>query len=133
MLSELGGLRYTSLHMRLATIALALLLTSLSAFAADVAGDWNITVDTPNGPLDVTLTLAQDGDKLTGKVSSQMGDAPVTGTVKDNDLTFTMNMDANGANMTIVYKAKVDADKMTGSLDFAGQGEIKFSGTKKKA
>jgi hypothetical protein len=119
--------------MRLVTIVFALLLTSLSAFAADVAGAWNVTVDTPNGPLDVTVTLKQDGDKLTGMVSSQMGDAPITGTVKDNDLTFTMNMDANGANMTIIYKAKVDGDKMTGSLDFAGQGEIKFSGTKKKA
>jgi hypothetical protein len=117
--------------MRFVTIVFALLLTSLSALAADVAGTWAVTVDSPNGPLDVTLTLKQDGDKLTGSVNSQMGDAPITGTVKDNDLTFTMNMDANGASMVIVYKAKVDGDKMTGSLDFAGQGEIKFSGTKK--
>jgi hypothetical protein len=117
--------------MRFVTIVFALLLTSLSALAANVAGTWAVTVDSPNGPLDVTLTLKQDGDKLTGTVNSQMGDAPITGTVKDNDLTFTMNMDANGASMVIVYKAKVDGDKMTGSLDFAGQGEIKFSGTKK--
>jgi hypothetical protein len=117
--------------MRFVTLVFALLLSSLAAFAADVSGAWNITVDTPNGPLDVTLNLKQDGDKLTGTVTSQMGDAPITGTVKDNDLTFTMNMDANGASMVIVYKAKVDANKISGSLDLAGQGEIKFSGTKK--
>jgi hypothetical protein len=117
--------------MRFATIVFALLLTSLSAFAADVAGAWNITVDTPNGPLDVTLTLKQDGDKLTGVISSQMGETPITGTVKDNDLEFTMTMDANGASMVLVYKAKVDANKISGSVDLGGQGEIKFTGTKK--
>jgi hypothetical protein len=117
--------------MRFVTIVFALLLTSLSAFAADVAGAWDVTVDTPNGPLDVTLTLKQDGDKLTGTISSQMGETSVTGTVKDNDLEFTMTMDANGANVVLVYKAKVDGNKMSGSLDFGGQGEIKFNGTKK--
>jgi hypothetical protein len=116
--------------MRFITLVFALLLTSLSALA-DVSGAWDVTVDTPNGALPVTLTLKQDGEKLTGTLSSQMGDAPVTGTIKDNDITFSMTMDANGANMTIVYKAKVDGDKISGSLDFAGQGEIKFSGTKK--
>ncbi len=117
--------------MRIVTLVFALLLASLSAFAADVAGSWAVTVDSPNGPLEVTLTLKQDGDKLTGTVVSQMGEAPITGTIKDNTITFTMSMDAGGQNMVIVYKATVDGAKMAGSLDFAGQGEIKFSGTKK--
>jgi hypothetical protein len=117
--------------MRFLTLVFVLLLTSLSALAADVSGAWNVTVDSPQGALDVTVTLKQDGDKLTGTVSSQMGDAPITGTIKDNDLTFTMSMDMNGTAMVIVYKAKVDGNKIAGSLDFAGQGEIKFAGTKK--
>ena len=115
--------------MRLLTLAFALMLTAFSAFAADVAGTWALTIDSPNGPLDVTLTLKQDGDKVTGTVVSAMGEAPVTGTIKDNDLSFSMTMDQVG---NIAYTAKVSADgKMEGSLDFAGQGSIKFSGAKK--
>ena len=118
--------------MRSLTIVFALLLTSLSAFAADVSGAWICTVDSPQGQLDVTVTLKQDGDKVSGTVSSQMGDAPLTGTVKGDDITFTMSLDAGGGPMNLTYKAKVDGDKIAGSIDLAGQGEIKFSGTKKK-
>jgi hypothetical protein len=119
--------------MRFLTLVFALLISSVAALAADVSGAWAVTVDSPNGPLEVTLTLKQDGDKLTGTVSSQMGDAPITGTVKGDDIEFTMSMDAGGQNMVIKYNAKVDGDKISGSLDFAGQGEIKFAGTKKTA
>jgi hypothetical protein len=117
--------------MRSLTIIIALLLSALSGFAADVAGAWTVNIDSPNGPIEATLTLKQDGDKLTGTLTSQMGDAPVTGTIKDNDITFTMSIDANGQNMSISYTAKVADNKMDGSLDFAGQGTIKWTATKK--
>jgi hypothetical protein len=117
--------------MRVLTIVAAVLFSAISALAADVSGTWAMNVDAPDGAVEATLTLKQDGDKITGTVSSQMGDAPVTGTLKDNDITFTMVMDAGGQNVTIVYTARVAADKMEGSLDFGGQGEIKFTATKK--
>jgi hypothetical protein len=118
--------------MRYLTLVFALLLSSLSALAADVAGTWALTIESPNGPLDVTLTLKQDGDKLTGIVSSQMGEAPITGTVKDSAVEFTMNFDANGAAMVLLYKGKIDTDgKIAGTIDLGGQGEMKFSGAKK--
>ncbi len=117
--------------MRYLTLVFALLLSSLTAFAAGVDGTYAVTVDSPNGPLDVTLTLKADGDKLTGTVSSQMGDAPVAGAAKDSDITFTMNFDAGGTAMTLTWKGKVDGDKISGIVDLGGQGEMKFAGTKK--
>lgn len=117
--------------MRYFALVSALLLTSLSAFAADVAGTFACTIDSPNGPLDVTLTLQQDGDKLTGKVSSQMGDAPIMGSEKDGNVTFVMNFDANGTQLVLTYKAKVADGKIDGTIDLGGQGEMKFTGTKK--
>lgn len=117
--------------MRALTIAAALVFSAVSAFAADVSGTWAMNVDAPDGAVEATLTLKQDGDKITGTVSSQMGEAPLNGTLKDGDITFTMVMDAGGQNVTIVYTAKIAADKMEGSLDFGGQGEIKFTATKK--
>lgn len=119
--------------MRLLTIILALFISAVSALAADVAGAWTLNIDSPQGPIEATLTLVQDGEKLTGKVEvAQMGETPITGTVKDHDIALSMTMDVNGQSVSIAYTAKVDdAGKMTGSLDFGGQGEIKFTGTKK--
>ena len=105
------------------------MLSVVSAFAADVAGTWALTVDTPNGPLEVTLVLKQDGDKVAGKVNSQMGETTIAGTVKDNEIKMSMTMDGVG---DIIYAAKVSADgKMEGTLDVGGQGAIKFTGVKK--
>lgn len=114
--------------MRLLTLALALMLSAVSAFAADVAGTWALVVDTPNGPMEVTLTIKQDGDKVTGTVNSMMGEAPIAGTVKDNDLALSMTMDGVG---NLAYTAKVVEGKMEGSIDLGGQGTMKFVGTKK--
>ena len=44
------------------------------------AGDWELTIETPQGANTVDLSLKLDGDKLSGDLSSQMGSVPVTGT-----------------------------------------------------
>ncbi len=117
--------------MRFLTIAAALLFSAVAAFAADISGAWTMNIDSPQGALEAVLTIKQDGDKITGTISSQMGEAPVTGTLKEDTVTFTMSMDAGGGPVTLVYTAKIADNKMDGSLDFGGQGEIKFTATKK--
>lgn len=49
---------------------------------ADVSGKWTAQVDTDMGSGEPTFVLKQVGDKLTGTYSGQLGEAPVTGTVK---------------------------------------------------
>jgi hypothetical protein len=117
--------------MRAIAIVSTLLWSSLAAFAADVSGAWAISIETPNGTLEATLTMKQDGDKLTGSVTSQLGDSPIAGTVKENGVEFTMTLEANGQSRALKYSGKIDGDKIAGSIDVGGQGELKFSGTKK--
>ena len=50
---------------------------ALTASAADVAGTWKSSMETPNGAFEQTYTFKVDGAKLTGKVSSQIGRAHV--------------------------------------------------------
>ena len=62
----------------LATLFLA--VSSAVAFAADFNGKW--TADIPSrqgGTMTTTFTLKVDGAKLTGTMSSQMGDAVAFG------------------------------------------------------
>jgi hypothetical protein len=65
--------------MRIAPLLLAFTLT-VSAFAADIAGKWNLTAKDPDGNdikgqmvLKVTLKLTLDGDTLTGNWSTEDG------------------------------------------------------------
>lgn len=117
--------------MRFITVVVALLLSSMAAYAEDVSGSYTIAIETPNGNLDATLTMKQDGDKLAGSVISQLGESPITGTAKATEVEFTMTVDINGQSQTLKYSGKVEGDKISGSIRVGDQGELKFSGTKK--
>ncbi len=113
--------------MRLCTIAVALLLSGVSAFAADASGTWAITIDAPTGPVEATLTLKQDGDKVTGSFTNPRGETPLTGTMKGDDLSVTITAPMG----TLVINAKVADGKLVGNLDFAGQAVVPVKGAKK--
>ena len=52
----------------------AILLTgSASAQTADAAGTWDVSVNTPNGPIAALLVLKKDGEKLTGSIAGAAG------------------------------------------------------------
>jgi len=98
----------------------------------DVTGIWDMTVESPQGALDVVATLKQEGEKLTGTQASQMGEVALEGTVVGNEIKYTINIDAGGQQMTIVFAGKVEGDTMTGVFDFAGMGTASWSAKKRK-
>jgi hypothetical protein len=55
-----------------------------AALAADanVAGEWDFTVETQAGTGTPHFSLKQDGSNVTGTYKGQLGEAPVTGTVE---------------------------------------------------
>ncbi len=123
---------------RLVLLVLGLALVAAPAVAQNAAkpvnitGAWEMTVETPQGTMVITANYKQDGETLTGNHVSEMGEAALKGTVKGNDLEYTLTLDMGGQQMTIVHKAKVDGDTMTGSADIEGMGSITFK-CKRKA
>ena len=95
--------------------------------AVDITGAWEMTVETPQGTMVITANFKQDGEVLTGTHVSEMGEAPLKGTVKGADVEYTLTLDMGGQQMSIVHKAKVDGDTMTGSADIEGMGSIAFT------
>lgn len=94
-------------------IARLLLLASAAVFAADVDGKWNATVTTGNGEFQLTYTLKSDGEKLTGTISSQLGELEVKeGKISGNDASWVMIMERNGNQMRIIHKATVNGGEM---------------------
>jgi hypothetical protein len=109
-------------------MVLGLVLGASSSQAADLTGTWNLELVTAGGTGNPVFALKQTGDKLTGTYTGRFGDAPCTGTVKGNDFEIVYEM--NGGK--IVYKGKVDGNKMSGEADLAGQASGKFTGEKAK-
>jgi hypothetical protein len=91
-------------------------------------GAWELTIDSPQGANTVTLTLKQDGDKLTGDLASQMGSTPVTGTFTAGAVALTANIEIQGNSLALGINGNVDADTLNGSVKFGDFGEFPFTG-----
>jgi copper(I)-binding protein len=94
----------------------------------DVTGKWVFAVETGAGTGTPTMTFKQDGEKLTGHYSGQLGEAELTGTVKGSDISFKFTVDVQGQTLNAVYTGTVDGkDSMKGKVDLVGLGEGTFT------
>jgi len=120
----------------LSALLLATLILTSPVFAADtakVAGQWNLTLQTPNGPGTPTATFKQDGETLTGTYKGRFGESPLKGTIKGNEITFSATINPQGQEIQIVYSGTVDGDSMKGKVKFGDMGEADFTGKKASA
>src|SRR5258708_36982052 len=97
----------------LVTIFMTMVLT-VGVYAANVTGEWNLSVETPNGTGTPTVTFKQDGETLTGTYKGRFGEAPLKGTIKDNDIKFSLTFNTQGKDSPIDYSATGDGNSMYG-------------------
>jgi hypothetical protein len=130
-----GGLEnMTSISRFFTVVVLGIgLLTSarLGAQGTNVTGEWLFNVTTDQGSGTPTITFKQDGEKLTGKYTGQLGSADLTGTVKGNAIHFTFTIDAQGQAAPVTYDGTVEKNTMKGKLDIGGMVNGTFTATKK--
>lgn len=108
-----------------------LLLTACTLWAADVSGKWNLSVESDAGSGTPTFVLKQDGDKLSGTYSGQLGDAKVTGTVSGDKVQFWFEASPTGDKITVKYTGTLQGEKkIKGEVDFGGLGKGTFTGEK---
>lgn len=109
------------------TIAILLFLISVSAFAADVTGEWSATVQGPDGDMQLVFNLKQDGGKVTGNVEGPMGEMAITaGNMEGDTISFTVEAD----QFKVVHKGTVSGDEMKLKVDM---GERSLEMTAKRA
>ena len=97
----------------------------------DVSGTWNFQVETGAGTGTPTMTFKQDGEKLTGQYTGQLGEVPLTGTLKGNAIEFAIDVSLQDTAIHIVYSGTVDKDTMKGSVKLGDLGEGTFTAKKK--
>ena len=109
--------------------ALVFLAFAAALAAADISGTWNANVQTDMGSGTPVFVLKQNGEKLSGTYSGALGEGPVSGTLKGQDVVLEFELQGG----KIVYTGKVDAEgrKMEGKVDLAGMASGTFTAAKK--
>jgi hypothetical protein len=112
----------------------ALVLSVVTAFAADVSGAWQFVVETNRGTGNPTAIFQQQGDQISGTFSSRiLGEAQITGTVKGTALDFQFEGEAGGQTIMVSYKGTiVSPTAMKGTAVYSGLDiKANWSATKK--
>jgi hypothetical protein len=120
--------------MRPALFAVALIVllgfTTPARAQSDLAGNWLLSFNTPNGMIDADAVFKVDGDKLTGTLSSTAGETKLDGTVKEKTFTFSFEVPTQQGNLTVTISGEQDGDTLKGTFDF-GQGTGDWTGKRK--
>jgi hypothetical protein len=113
-----------------ALLTVAALSLAQMAGAADVTGTWIMSVQTSAGSGSPTFVLVQKGEALSGSYRGQLGEAQVTGTVKDDEVTIEYKVDGQAGSLAVKYSGKTDGKTMSGKVSLGQLGEGTFTGTK---
>jgi hypothetical protein len=114
----------------IALLASTAVIAAALAADANVAGEWEFQVETQAGTGTPHFSLKQEGANVTGNYKGQLGEAPVTGTVKGNELTLNFKVSAQGSDLAITYVGTVDGDTIKGKVTLGELGEGTFTGQK---
>lgn len=100
------------------TVALLVLFAQ-----ATVAGEWATSLVTPRGDMTFTLVIMQDGSKLSGRMSSEMGEFPLKGTVDGNRIRLEWSFPDGGKMLAVKFAGTVDKNSLSGLARLGDVGD----------
>jgi hypothetical protein len=116
-----------------ALLAFSLAVPAVAAAQANITGLWEVTIDSPQGPMSIDAELKQNGEALTGMITSPMGNTEIKGTFKNNELAFSYSVPLQGQNLDISMTGKLAGDAIDGLVTIAGLGEVPWKAKRKTA
>jgi hypothetical protein len=98
---------------------------------ADLSGVWEVTLQTPQGEMKVDTAFEQTGEVIKVTMTSPMGETKGEGKVKGNEADWTLTVSTPGGEFQLIFKAKIDGDKMAGEVQMGDFGTSAFTAVKK--
>jgi hypothetical protein len=121
--------------MRLLVLGSILMFAVLNtAVAADIDGKWKATGEGPMGTIEQNYTFKVDAGKVSGTMSDPMlGDQKISdGSLKGDDLVFTVAASGPMGDMKLEFKGKVSGDEIKLSMSFGDMGSMDLTAKRVK-
>lgn len=97
--------------------------------AAQVAGSWTVTTQSPQGALQSTMTINQSGDSFDGTVVSEFGSAPiVNGAINGQRISWSISITPPGSPpINVMYEGRLEGDRINGRATAGEFGSFDFT------
>ena len=112
------------------TLFAVVFVTAALTAQTDIAGDWDLNINGPEGVITATASLKQDGEKVTGSITSPQGTVELAGTYKAKKVELAFQIQSPNGPLDIKVNGDVDGADMKGIIDF-GMGMADFTAKKK--
>jgi len=114
-------------------VVLAVASLALAAQAVNVSGEWELKVVTPRGERVSQIKFEQDGETLKVTTTNPMGEEVTgQGTLKGNDIQWSIVRSTPRGEFTITYTGKVEGDTMKGQATMGDMGTMDWTAARKK-
>lgn len=111
---------------------LVLMSVSLIAQEVNVSGDWELTMETQRGEMTRDVHFEQEGENLTVTMESPRGgEVTGKGTIKGNDIEWTVTRSTPRREFTMTYSGKVEGDTMSGEVQMGDFGTFEWKAKRK--
>jgi hypothetical protein len=94
----------------------------------DVTGKWDVIVTMAQGSLPLSAALTQEDEKVTGHITSPLGDVPVAGTMVGSTLKLEVTAVTPQGDMVVSMTGELGPNGLSGKSDLAGLGESDWVG-----
>ncbi|MBR0777102.1 hypothetical protein JQ625_19870 [Bradyrhizobium diazoefficiens] len=95
-----------------------------------VDGNWNLTMTTPMGERQATLSLKSSGSTLTGTQGADGNTGEIfDGTVNGNNVSWKVSI-TNPMPLTLEFTGSVSGDSMNGEMGIGPMGSFPFTGAR---
>jgi hypothetical protein len=97
------------------------LAVSAAAFAADPAGTWKWSTNSPDGEIPTTLKLEWKNGQIAGAYSNQFGTSAISNaSLQDDVIRFDVVRDLGGRKYVVKYHGKIEGDTIRGTIEAPG-------------
>ena len=110
-----------------AFVAMALPTSLLGQEYGSLLGIWEMTMETPRGPVTQVFSFTDADGDLSGTVSSRMGESNMENvSFEEGKVTFQVVRNFRGNSMTQTFTASVEGNELVGTLSGRRGGERPF-------
>src|SRR5262249_55011367 len=97
-----------------------------------LSGTWNLTVNLGQGEKSATLSLQQEGERISGSISGTLGAAEISNasTTPGGEVRFTVPVEIEGQTKEATFAGTVSGDQIRGTVTVVGMSPGSFTATR---
>ncbi|MGB7922252.1 MAG: amidohydrolase family protein, partial [Pyrinomonadaceae bacterium] len=102
------------------------------AGAAGASGTWTFNVNLGEGEMAATLTLQQEGERLSGSIQGALGSGQISNgsAGASGDIRFSVAINVGGQTSEATFTGTINGNQMRGTVEIVGRAPGSFTGTR---